>query len=418
MMKFNKNEFFPENRISIYPPELVQSILALEIPERIYLKTAMEFDDRQIINAINKWTFDYSGSRRYLCFNQDDVSNKLTKYFCFKYASTRFPTHLPLLLYNWKNAIDYCRKNGGFSLPVLRSYLERNNIDSRCYYSVLFGLKILCAETFPGFTLDDYEDLEFIPRPYSNHQGIYQEIDNVLDPLEKNMISKGLFEMAKAISRGNNYDLKVLRNASILGLSYVTGARPVQLARLAAGDIRIDTRNPKTGLIRYSLLLPYAKQRRVTIGRLFLAIPPEIGELIMHYIRRAQLQSGSKLFEMGSSAPMFVSQSINQAILSFSPLDYQTAVTLGEAALPILTPTDMRHNVGHSLAMQGASAEEIAHILGHTSLVVAKYYILATPALALIRAKALGVNPVWQNMVAMMLTGEVIPSELSMKLVV
>ena len=114
---------------------------------------------------------------------------------------------------------------------------------------------------------------------------------------------------------------------------------------------------------------------------------------------------------MGCSAPMFVSQSINQAILSFSPLDYQTAVTLGEAALPILTPTDMRHNVGHSLAMQGASAEEIAHILGHTSLVVAKYYILATPALALIRAKALGVNPVWQNMVAMMLTGEVTPSE-------
>ncbi len=49
---------------------------------------------------------------------------------------------------------------------------------------------------------------------------------------------------------------------------------------------------------------------------------------------------------------------------------------------------------------QGGSAEEIAHILGHTSLTVAKYYILATPALALIRAKALGTNPVWQNMQA------------------
>ena len=46
----------------------------------------------------------------------------------------------------------------------------------------------------------------------------------------------------------------------------------------------------------------------------------------------------------------------------------------------------------------------------------AKYYgsgkseILATPALALIRAKALGTNPVWQNMVAMMLTGELTSS--------
>ncbi len=60
--------------------------------------------------------------------------------------------------------------------------------------------------------------------------------------------------------------------------------------------------------------------------------------------------------------------------------------------------------------MQGVSAEEIAHILGHTSLAVAKYYILATPALALIRAKALGSNQVWKNMVAMMLTGELTPS--------
>ncbi|MDA6365785.1 site-specific integrase, partial [Escherichia coli] len=75
-----------------------------------------------------------------------------------------------------------------------------------------------------------------------------------------------------------------------------------------------------------------------------------------------------------------------------------------------ITPTDLRHNVGHSLAMQGVSAEEIAHILGHSSLTVAKYYILATPALALIRAKALGINPVWQNMVAMMLTGELTSS--------
>lgn len=117
------------------------------------------------------------------------------------------------------------------------------------------------------------------------------------------------------------------------------------------------------------------------------------------------------MFDMGVSAPAFVSQSIRQTILNFSPPDYQTAVARGEAAPPSITPTDLRHNVGHSLAMQGASAEEIAHILGHSSVVVAKHYILATPALALIRAKALGSNPVWQNMVAMMLTGKLVPSK-------
>ncbi|PHM22604.1 hypothetical protein Xbud_03736 [Xenorhabdus budapestensis] len=56
--------------------------------------------------------------------------------------------------------------------------------------------------------------------------------------------------------------------------------------------------------------------------------------------------------------------------------------------------------------MQGASAEEISHILGHSSLVVAKHYISATLALALVRARALGSNLVWKNVVSMMLTGK------------
>ncbi|WP_318013083.1 site-specific integrase, partial [Pectobacterium versatile] len=374
--------------ILIYPPVLAQSILALDMPERIYLKTAMEFDDRYIINKEKKWAFDYSGSRRYLVFNQDDISNKLNKYICFKYASTRFPTLLPLLLFDWKYAIDYCKKNGMFSFSILRSYLENENINSRAFYSVMFGLKIFCAEEFPGFSLDDYEALEFIPRPLLDHWGVYQEIDNVLDPFEKNMICNGLFEMASLLRQGKIFGQSEVRNAAILGLAYVTGARPVQLARLAVKDFRIDTRNKESGLFRYSVFLPYAKQRRVTIERLFLAIPPEIGELIMHYITIFKKKPEDKLFDFSVSAPLYVSQAINQAILNFSPPEYQSAIACGEAALPTITPTDLRHNVGHSLAMQGASAEELAHVLGHTSLAVAKYYILATPALALIRAKA------------------------------
>lgn len=410
MMTSFENTLKSDEEILTYPPDLAQSILALDIPERIYLKTAMEFDDRYIINKENKWAFDYAGSRRYLVFNQDDITNKLNKYICFKYASTRFPTLLPLLLLDWKHAIDYCKKNCIFSFSILRSYLENDSVDRRAFYSVMFGLKILCAEEFPGFNLEEYEDLELIPRPYLDNWGVYQKIDNVLDPLEKNMISNGLFEMASLLRHGKSFGQSEVRNAAILGLAYVTGARPVQLARLAVKDVRIDTRNQESGLFRYSVFLPYAKQRRVTTERLFLAIPPEIGELIMNYTVRFKKNPEDKLFDFSVSAPRYVSQAINQAILNFSPPEYQAAVACGEAALPTITPTDLRHNVGHSLAMQGASAEEIAHVLGHTSLAVAKYYILATPALALIRAKALGSNPVWQNMVAMMLTGELVDS--------
>lgn len=80
--------------------------------------------------------------------------------------------------------------------------------------------------------------------------------------------------MASLLRDGKSFSHSEVRNAAILGLAYVTGARPVQLARLAVKDVRIDTRNQESGLIRYSVFLPYAKQRRVTTERLFLAIPP------------------------------------------------------------------------------------------------------------------------------------------------
>lgn len=395
---------------SIFSLELTSIVDKIKIPERIHLKSAGEFDDKFIFSAGPRWTFQYAGSRRHISFIPDGIAEKLTKYLCLIYASTRMPTYLPNFSHYWKSAILYCNKKGEFSFNTLKAYIESSDAEPLSFYSIMFGLKALCLKECPGFSMDNYEELQFIPRPCSDQWGIYQEIDNVISPLEKNMIVNGLFEMATSITSGKNYILQEVIDAAILGLTYTTGARPVQLSRLAIEDIRVDTRDATSGLVRYSVLLPYAKQRTVTTERIFLALPPEIGTLLLHYIERTNRDRRDKLFEMGASAPAYVSQSINQAILRFSPPDYQAAVARGEAALSTITPTDLRHNVGHSLAMQGVSADEIAHILGHSALVVAKHYILATPALALVRAKALGVNPVWQNMVAMMLTGEVTSS--------
>ncbi|EFI6484994.1 site-specific integrase, partial [Escherichia coli] len=279
----------------MYDQNLSSKLKSLVIPGIIFLKSCSDFDDKHIHNEGDEWLFYYSGSKRYVYFKLDELTNTLLKYFCFKYASTMFPTALPILSHHWTQAFSYCRGNGGFTLLILRQYIESNDLDARAFYSILFGLKILCSEEFSGFTLEDYEDLEFIPRPNAYNWEIYQDIDNLLELFAKNMISKGLFEMATALARGKSYDIRELKHAAILGLSYVTGARPVQLAKLAVRDLRIDTCNTNTGLIRYSILLPYVKQRRLTTERLLLAIPPEIGALIKHYVDRAQLLSNDKM---------------------------------------------------------------------------------------------------------------------------
>ncbi|MDY6140326.1 MAG: hypothetical protein SPI79_18315 [Escherichia coli] len=94
----------------------------------------------------------------------------------------------------------------------------------------------------------------------------------------------------------------------------------------------------------------------------------------------------------------------------FSPQEIQEAVKNDDYQLPVYTASLFRHNVGHSMAMSGASAPEIAYILGQSSYVVADRYIAATPELADIREAALGRNPVFKNMMALMLTGNLVHS--------
>ena len=73
---------------SIYSPALAAAIHNLQIPEKVFLKVADKFDDKYLNTAGNRWVIDYSGSHRYVYFKQDDLSNVLVKYICFKYIST------------------------------------------------------------------------------------------------------------------------------------------------------------------------------------------------------------------------------------------------------------------------------------------------------------------------------------------
>ena len=55
--------------------------------------------------------------------------------------------------------------------------------------------------------------------------------------------------------------------------------------------------------------------------------------------------------------------------------------------------------------MAGSSASEIAYMLGHSTLLAAKYYIAACPSISALREKALGRNGTYGAMVAL-LTGD------------
>lgn len=115
-----------------------------------------------------------------------------------------------------------------------------------------------------------------------------------------------------------------------------------------------------------------------------------------------------KLFDLGENSARFCSKAINTQLFDFAPKAYRENVLAGEMIKQKYSFSDFRHHVGYSLAMAGSSAEEIAYILGHSSVVTARHYIFSTPELAQIRAQALGKNSLYRQIIAMLLTGRLV----------
>ncbi len=278
------------------------------------------------------------------------------------------------------------------------------------YAHIKFLLRLLILEGFPNFDIEDDFELEFIPRPKSfNSNLFYQEYEDTIDSPLISMIQQGFIKLNQVIKDDfQGIDEQTLLYSSILGLVYVTGLRPVQLAKLSAEDIKIDTTRITDHFHRYSILIPYAKQARYVHEKIAVKLPEEVAEIILAYIERFNLSPKDKLFDLGENSARFCSKAINTQLFDFAPETYKEAVLSGEMIKQKYSFSDFRHHVGYSLAMAGSSAEEIAYILGHSSVVTARHYIFSTPELAQIRAQALGKNSLYRQMIAMLLTGRLV----------
>ena len=131
MSRINKQ--LNESNGIIYTSAFVETISKVDIPAVIYLKSAGCFDDKYINSTSDSWVFDYSGSRCYAHFRRDKISNRLTKYICFRYASAKCPAQIPDVLHAWSLATDHCITKSAFTFTVLKDYLETQEIDPRYF---------------------------------------------------------------------------------------------------------------------------------------------------------------------------------------------------------------------------------------------------------------------------------------------
>ncbi len=132
-----------------------------------------------------------------------------------------------------------------------------------------------------------------------------------------------------------------------------------------------------------------------------IALPEEVGVILVAYISAHKLDDDEKLFPSFAQSSESINICINKCLKVYCGDEVRISLS------------QFRHNAAHSLAMRGASAEDIAYILGHSSLVVARHYIMATPDLALVRLRALGMNQAWISIIQLMTTGELVFFQIS-----
>ncbi|PQJ62395.1 site-specific integrase [Photobacterium angustum] len=407
MSNLNKKLIGSPSALSL-SAEQIQNIKGLKLPNRLVLPTNSDFDTQTIDPSLDVWEFKYGGNKVKLdMVCQNESLTKLLKYICFLDVTSKAAPTTRNNFARIKKFIVSLNLSSDAYFKKLEA-LARSEIDAtpEAYYE----LKRLCRHLFrmnmPQFGILDYEKLEDIPRPASRDSfQIYQDLENSFPSHLKRLISKGLVEHStkEGLAALTNDELLCL---VVLGSAYATGMRPIQFDRLRGSNIRREAANPRTNLTRYSIMVPLAKQRKVKVEGVKVAIPDSVGFLIEEYMKRLNLTHEDQLFTTGTiQLGADLNTYLNRALLFLQSDETKLAIANEEVNPPRYVLTDFRHNVGHSMAMGGSSAEEIAYVLGHSSTVVASHYITATPELAMVQHKSLGSNPVWINMVGLMMTG-------------
>ncbi len=281
--------------------------------------------------------------------------------------------------------------------------------NSMDYYLLKSATYSLIRHGFPGFDIDDEETLQRVPPPNVTDPFLrYQEVEDTMPTHFENLIANRLIEFGTEEGLRSLAN-KELKNLCVLGLSFAMGPRPQQFAMLLGSSVKLIAANHTTALKLYEVAVPLAKQPTVPVDLPKVNLSQEIGALLDEYKHRFDIGDDDALFpysgDVNNALSCEVHKALNDALLFIQPDDVKEKIRLKKMHRPRYTAYDFRHNIGHSMAMAGASAEEIAMVLGQTTKVAAQYYIMSTPELALMKHKALGQNPVWKDMMGLLLTG-------------
>ena len=384
--RFEKNRIFDATNA-----DWVMFVEGLEHKQILRFNSAVHGDTTRLDSKEDVWRIRHQGTPVNFHFDQFDTLHfkKLMKWVGCKFLS-QYTIGTAIRYYNC--VISQFRSFADLSLPLqldkLIVFASENDLQS--YYAIKRFTECLINENAPSTDIEDHYVLEQLPYPQIETWLGYYNLEVKLTPLEIQFIETRSWHDSEHLG-GLSYT--GLRGYVTLRICYEIGLRPIQLFKLIQTDFEHICDE------FYSLRRPWAKKGKkneAKIGFDKLSISPELGKAIYLLI---SLQSGdnSQLLQDedgGTSPARKYNTYINETLTRWGAEGICKCVY------------DFRHNLGHSMAMAGASAADIAFLLGHVNAITAAHYISACPSIAYIREKALAKNASYGSMVAL-LTGEI-----------
>lgn len=263
-----------------------------------------------------------------------------------------------------------------------RSMVDHTYLCAKCL------LHLLCAHRLFGWS-DDYRVYlrTALPLPARDAYAGVHSGDVFLGADEEAVVVRYLDEMAAALASSltPSPSLTDICDAGMLLCAYQFGMRPIQIAMLSAGNVRIWL-DASAGLPTVHLTFHMAKQRRDAKKRpltrrvkrewvpIFVAIDSR---------RKAKGMTGSpRFFEVDSN--------------------YEAGARIAALVRKLIgsdlgTATDLRHTAAQRLVDAGASHEELAEFMGHSYVQTGLVYFRTSASHAERVNRALGASDVYRR---------------------
>ncbi|MDX1914052.1 MAG: site-specific integrase [Methylophilus sp.] len=181
-------------------------------------------------------------------------------------------------------------------------------------------------------------------------------------------------------------DFKVIRNAGLVLCAYQFGMRPVQIALLTMRDIRIWD-NVSDVINTVHLTFKTVKQRSKSSSHILLRkVKAEWSPIFI------ALNKFNLIDELSGDDRIFRLNSANEVS---NVIRDEVSLIIGRKS----SATDLRHTAAQRMVDGGASQEELAEFMGHTDITTGLVYFQTSANQAERVNQALGISPIYQQVV-------------------